>query len=78
MLDNLLTRGLIQFQIECQPSSNPYQCCSCRQSFKRQDARVIACNAQGQHYGDVCANCIAKGASWLSTRLQKEALQLFS
>jgi hypothetical protein len=78
MLDNLLTGGLIQFQIECQPSSNPYQCYTCRQSFKRQDARVIACNAQGQHYGDICAGCISKGSSWLSHRLQQEALQLSS
>lgn len=77
MLDNLLTRGLIQFQIECQSSSNPYQCCTCRQSFRGQNARVIACDAAGQHYGDVCASCIAKGSSWISKRLQ-QALQLSS
>ncbi|MDX2228895.1 MAG: hypothetical protein NW220_04630 [Leptolyngbyaceae cyanobacterium bins.349] len=41
-----------------------------------QDARVIACNANGDRYGDICGNCIAKGSSWLSNRLQQQSLQL--
>lgn len=76
MLDSLLAKGLIQFQIECHQSSHPAQCCTCRQSFKMQDARVIACNAQGDRYADLCTNCIAKGSSWLANRLQHKVLQL--
>lgn len=76
MPDTLLTQDLIQLQIECKKSSKPRQCYVCQQSFNMQDARVIACNARGDRYGDICANCIAKGSSWLTQRLQQKSLQL--
>lgn len=77
MLDRFLTKGLVQLQIECTKASSPYLCCVCHQLFNMQDARVIACNSQGDRYGDICANCIAKGSSWLADRLQQQTLQPF-
>ena len=77
MLDTIFTRGRIQLQIECVQSTNSHQCCICHKSFQMKDASVIACNNQGDRYGEICTECIAKGSSWLTNRiLQQHQLQL--
>jgi len=75
MLDSLFNRGLIHLQIECNQASGSNQCCTCSQSFQMKDASVIACNPQGDRYGEICTDCIAKGASWLTSRILQQ-LQL--
>lgn len=70
MFDSLLTKNSIQLQIECIQSSKAYKCCTCGESFIMPEARVLALSSQGDLYGDVCTNCIAKGSSWITKRLQ--------
>ncbi|WP_281172805.1 hypothetical protein [Cylindrospermum stagnale] len=35
------------------------------------EARLIICDDQGEIYGDVCPECIARGATWIGNRLQQ-------
>lgn len=72
MFDSLLAKTFIQLQVECSQSSSPYTCCTCNELFTMQNARVMALNSQGYHYGDVCTNCISKGSSWITNRLQQQ------
>lgn len=77
MLNSLLSQSLIQLQVECSQLNGTDSCCTCSQSFRMPNARVIACNSQGDPYGNVCADCISKGFTWIESRLQRsQVLQL--
>lgn len=62
----------MQLQIEYNGYSLENQSCYlCKQQFKTRQARVIACNEQGEGYGEVCPHCIAKGFTWIENRFQR-------
>lgn len=73
---SLVEIEIMQLQIECNRSSLKNQCCClCKQQFELREARVIACNEQGEGYGEVCPDCIAKGYTWIKNRFQQLSYQ---
>lgn len=66
----------MKFQIECNKFPNSQSCLTCRQQFQMKEARLIICNDQGEIYGDVCPECIARGATWIGNRLQQSNQKL--
>ncbi|MEA5619083.1 hypothetical protein VB711_14735 [Cronbergia sp. UHCC 0137] len=61
----------MRFQIECNRLLNSQTCLTCHKQFDLQEARLIICDDEGQCCGDVCPECIAKGAKWIDSRLPK-------
>ncbi|GAB1544678.1 hypothetical protein NUACC21_73540 [Scytonema sp. NUACC21] len=61
----------MQFQIECNSLKNKQLCLTCTQMFQPTEARLIVCNTQGDSYGDVCPDCVAKGANWIKSQLKQ-------
>jgi len=62
----------MQLQIEYNSVPKLQQSCLlCNQCFEMTQARIIACDAQGKSYGDVCPKCLEKGFQWLSQRFQQ-------
>ncbi|NJP08239.1 MAG: hypothetical protein HC866_01155 [Leptolyngbyaceae cyanobacterium RU_5_1] len=59
----------MQLQLECNHA--PFQqqlCLICNQLFEMTEAKILVCNDQGKHYGEVCPKCLEKGFDWLSDR----------
>ena len=62
----------MKLQIECNNSLLQQQSCwLCKQSFEVAPAKVIACDDQGNGYGEVCSKCLSKGFDWLSDRFDR-------
>jgi hypothetical protein len=62
----------MKLQIECNNSLLQQQpCWLCKQSFEVATAKIIACDDQGNGYGEVCAQCLSKGFDWLSDRFDR-------
>ncbi len=61
----------MKFQIECNTSKISKICLICQQKFQTNEARLIICNDQGEGYGDLCYQCIAKGGNWIQYQLQE-------
>ncbi len=61
----------MKFQIECNTSQSSQVCLICQQNFQDHEARLIICNDQGEGYGDICYQCMAKGRNWIQFQLQK-------
>lgn len=61
----------MRFQIECNKMPISQNCLICRQQFRMKEARLIICNDEGDSYGDVCPECMARGANWINSRLQQ-------
>lgn len=66
----------MQFQIECNNLKSNQLCITCEQLFEMSDARLIVRSTQGDSYGDVCPECISKGAIWIKSQLQNFNHQL--
>ncbi len=66
-----LGAGSMQFQIECNTLKNNQMCLICNQLFQTREARLIVCSDQGDGFGDVCPECIARGAHWIKSQLQE-------
>ncbi|MGF1939516.1 MAG: hypothetical protein RM347_035230 [Nostoc sp. ChiQUE02] len=60
----------MKFQIECNTGKSSQVCLICQQNFQTHEARLIICNDQGEGYGDICHQCIAKGGNWIQYQLQ--------
>jgi hypothetical protein len=63
--------GSMQFQIECNTLKNNQMCLTCNQLFQAREARLIVCSEKGDGYGDVCPECIGRGAHWIKSQLQE-------
>lgn len=61
----------MQFAIECNKLKKQQICLICAQQFQMGEARLIVCSNQGDSYGDVCPECIGRGANWISSRLRQ-------
>ncbi|RUR84467.1 hypothetical protein ACF3DV_19360 [Chlorogloeopsis fritschii PCC 9212] len=59
----------MQFQIECNSKNNSQKCLICHQHFQMNAARLIVYNDQGDSYGDICPQCIARGGNWIKIQL---------
>lgn len=62
----------MQLQIECNQA--PFQqqsCLICNQLFEMAEAKILVCNDQGKHYGEVCPKCLEKGFDWISDRFEQ-------
>jgi predicted amidophosphoribosyltransferase len=68
----------MKFQIECSTSKSRQLCLICKQNFKINEARLIVCNDEGDRYGDVCHQCIAKGGNWVQFQLQEFSNKLLA
>ncbi|ARV59561.1 hypothetical protein BZZ01_13800 [Nostocales cyanobacterium HT-58-2] len=68
----------MQFQIECNTLKNNQMCLICNKPFETREARLIICSDQGDGFGDICPECIAKGASWIKSHLQQFSSYLSS
>lgn len=53
----------MKFQIECNTSKSRQVCLICQQNLQINEARLVVCNDQGDGYGDICHQCIAKGGN---------------
>lgn len=62
----------MQLQLECNRTLGKQKSCLiCETLFEMQEARVILCNDQGRHLGDVCPECLGKGLNWLNQRFNR-------
>ena len=61
----------MQLQIECNHIPQQQSCCICNQLIEMTQARVIVCNDQGTHCGEVCTQCLKKGFHWLSEQFEQ-------
>ncbi|RAM51606.1 hypothetical protein BLD44_017525 [Mastigocladus laminosus UU774] len=62
----------MKFQIECNSLlTNNQMCLVCDRLFQTEAARLIVCSDKGDSYGDVCPECIARGATWIGSQLQQ-------
>lgn len=61
----------MQFAIECNKLKKRQICLICEQQFQMGEARLIVCSNQGDSYGDVFPECMAKGANWISSQLRQ-------
>ncbi|MEC4883909.1 MAG: hypothetical protein SAL70_21650 [Scytonema sp. PMC 1070.18] len=68
----------MQFQIECNNLTNNQLCLVCNQLFQMKDARLIVCSSQGDSYGDVCPDCVSRGANWIKSQLHQLSSNLAS
>jgi predicted amidophosphoribosyltransferase len=68
----------MQFQIECKNLTNSQFCVVCNQQFQTKDARLIVCSSQGDSYGDVCPECVSRGANWIKSQLHQFSSKLKS
>ncbi|MEH2213194.1 hypothetical protein [Nostoc sp.] len=68
----------MKFQIECNTGKISKICLICQQNSQTGRARLIVCNDQGEGYGDICHQCIAKGGNWVQLQLQKFSHQLLT
>ncbi|MBG1242629.1 hypothetical protein F8R90_15975 [Nostoc sp. NZL] len=59
----------MKYQIECNTGKSRQVCLICQQNFQTHEARLIICNDQGEGYGDICYQCIAKGGNWIQLQL---------
>lgn len=50
-------------------------CLTCCKIFEPSLARVIICSENGDPYGDICPTCLAKGSSFIRTRVRQQLLQ---
>jgi hypothetical protein len=60
----------MQFAIECNRLRKQQTCLICSQQFQMGEARLIVCSDQGDSYGDVCPECMARGGNWINSQLQ--------
>ncbi|MGJ5633688.1 hypothetical protein [Nostoc sp. CALU 1950] len=68
----------MKFQIECNTGDISKMCLICQENFQTDEARLIVCNDQGEGYGDICHQCIAKGGNWVQFQLQKFSQKLLA
>jgi hypothetical protein len=66
----------MKFQIECNSLKKKQTCLVCKNPFEMKDARLILCSDAGDRYGDVCPDCMAKGADWIGSQYQERKLIL--
>ncbi|MDZ8107558.1 MAG: hypothetical protein RM338_18325 [Nostoc sp. DedQUE12a] len=68
----------MKLQIECNLVQISKICLICQEHFQTHEARLIVCNDQGEDYGDLCYQCIAKGGNWVQYQLQQFSQKLLA
>lgn len=68
----------MKFQIECNLLQISKICLICQEYFQTHEARLIVCNDQGEGYGDLCYQCIAKGGNWVQYQLEQFSQKLLA
>jgi hypothetical protein len=68
----------MKFQIECNTGRSRQVCLICQQNLQINEARLVVCNDQGDGYGDICHQCIAKGGNWIQSQLQEFSKKLLA
>jgi hypothetical protein len=67
----------IQLERNLKPQPHRLRCIACQHSFFGDKTRVLLRHRDGSIFGDVCVDCLQRGASHIQQQLKDRAIELF-